>query len=360
MAFFILFIIAIFVLQEWSQKNALKGIDYKYRCSQKLVEVDEDFHYISTISNFSRRFVPFLRIEETLPSATEINQGQAKLRTTLMGQQKNLYTTYLTPKSQLERNLTLSISKRGTYLFSGANVTGGDFLGLSEDTKNFPSQSILVVYPKPADYPGLANILGGFMGDISVRRFIMEDPILTIGARDYTGREPLSQISWKQTARTNHLMVKQFDYTMEAKVSVLLDISTPHTFEPNEETLENCYRLARSICEELEDKKISYDFITNASGMGKTYVPEGLGMSHFHAILEKLGRGTLLAIEPFNKTIERLNLKQSGDRSTIIIVPESDKTKEQAAIRLQARGGTVTFIKGEDCHDTHIKPETHL
>lgn len=352
MLFFVLFIIAIFVLQEWSQKNALKGIDYKYECNKKLVEADEEFLFVSTISNFSRRFVPFLRIEETLPGVTEINQGQAKLRTALTGQQKHLYTTYLTPKSRLKRCLAISIPKRGTYIFSGATVTGGDFLGLNEDTKNFPGQALLVVYPKPANYPGLENMLGGFMGDISVRRFIMEDPILTMGARDYTGREPMSQISWKQTARMGHSMVKVFDYTMEAKVSVMLDLSAHPDSDPSEATLENCYRLARSVCEELEAKKISYDFITNASGIGKTYIPEGQGPSHFSAIMEKLGRGTLLAVEPFEETALRLSLKQSGDRSTIIIVPEVDATKEQAATRLQARGGTTIFIKGDDCHDT--------
>ena len=50
--------------------------------------------------------------------------------------------------------------------------------------------------PRRAASPSFDMLLGGMIGDISVNRFIFEDPMLTIGFSDYTGREPMRDISW--------------------------------------------------------------------------------------------------------------------------------------------------------------------
>ena len=55
---------------------------------------------------------------------------------------------------------------------------------------------------RPRDWAdSSADVLSGFLGDVSVRRFIYEDPVLTTGFREYTGREPMKHISWTQSAR---------------------------------------------------------------------------------------------------------------------------------------------------------------
>ena len=56
-----------------------------------------------------------------------------------------------------------------------------------------------------------------------MNRFIMEDPVLRLGYRDYTGREPIKQISWTQTARMGRMMVSCQDYTVERTVTVMLN-----------------------------------------------------------------------------------------------------------------------------------------
>jgi uncharacterized protein (DUF58 family) len=181
----------------------------------------------------------------------------------------------------------------------------------------------------------------------------MEDPVLTIGARDYTGSEPLKQISWSHSAHTNRLMVKQFDYTVEPTVSVVLDLNSNYDEDDKEERLENCFSIARSVCEILESRGIQYDFITNAitgNALFKwSYMAEGLGRSHFFAILEGLGRASYMVTESFAATIEKIHAKRNMNRSTIIIMPERDQDKHYMADKLQEHGGgAVVFIYGED------------
>ena len=60
-----------------------------------------------------------------------------------------------------------------------------------------------------------------------MRRFILDDPSLLVGYREYTGREPMKQISWNQTAKTGRLTVRQNDHTTDriAMVIVNMDLS---------------------------------------------------------------------------------------------------------------------------------------
>ena len=247
--FLIVFIIVIFLVQWYSKKAALKGIKYDYKFSKKLIETGESVELISIVTNESRRFVPFIRMVENFPKGIQALNKKVFIREDTMGLGYWSYNSsiYLMARSRLQRKLKLTFNKRGRYVFRGATLHGGDFLGLSEKREKFELSRELIVYPKLIDAPHLQEIMGGFLGDISVRRFIMEDPILTIGTREYTGREPLKQMSWKHTARTNQMMVKQFDYTTEMVVTVFLDISAVKgkTLTPGQ--FENCFSLARTI-----------------------------------------------------------------------------------------------------------------
>ena len=365
--FLFVLLITLYLIQNWSKKNALKGINFHYKCTKQLVEPDESLEVVTTVLNQSSRLVPFLRLEEALPAETTILQDQILVRTNIAGKSlRHISSVYLMPKSKLERRLAISLPKRGCYLFRGADLTGGDFLGLNEERKTFSSLNEVVVYPKAANMQEVQELLGGFLGDVSVRRFMMEDPVLTAGARDYTGSEPLNQISWKHSARANKLMVKQFDYTLEPMVSVLLDVNMPEGDEGKAQVLEQCFSLTRSVCQQLEQKGIAYDFISNTTAAGvitkQQYLTEGLGKAHLSGILEKLGRASYLAGEPFATTAKKLTRRQEKNRSTIIIMPKRDEHKRQFAQQLQKiNGGSLIFIYGEEhSDDISIRTETAM
>ena len=201
--------------------------------------------------------------------------------------------------------------------------------------------------PKSLSCPEV-TALGGFLGDISVRRFLMEDPVLTLGFRDYTGTEPQKAISWKQSARLNRLVVKRYDYTLEPSVTVLLNVECRGE-DADAKLIERAFSLARSVCELLEGKRIKYDFITNATTAGAlglwSSVTEGLGSAHLGAILEGLGRATYDRTEPFEATVKRAARRAEAGRSHVIVTPQNDEYLNLAAKRLRDEtSGFVTII----------------
>ena len=351
--FVIVLLILAFIAQNWSIKNAFKGIGYSCESSKLLVEPDEVFDLITTVTNHSKRFIPFIKLEQPLPKAADIQCPSAKTSEDFDGNLKHIHSTYLRRNSIYEKRLPISLQKRGCHYFKSAQLISGDFLGISPKMRHVYTVSSVVVCPKPARTKNFDSVMGGFLGDISVRRFIMEDPILTIGARQYTGKEPLKQISWKHTARQNRLMVKQFDYTVEPNVSVMLDVNTQCVGGDRRELLENCYCLTRSVCELLEQKGIRYDFITNATTGNAisswAYIAEGLGKAHLFTILEGLGRASYLVREPFVETIGKLQQKRYISRGVVIITPERGDEKQQHAEKLCGSGfGAAALLYGED------------
>ncbi len=66
---------------------------------------------------------------------------------------------------------------------------------------------------------------GALLGDISVRRWIVDDPpLMTIGIREYTGNEPERYIHWPSSMKHNKLMVKNFDFTTDNSVLIALNM----------------------------------------------------------------------------------------------------------------------------------------
>lgn len=356
--FVILLIMFIVIIQILSKEGSLKGIEYDCQFSKKLAEVDEQIELISTITNQLRRIRSFIRLQEEF-NGDDIQFLSKNIKFHKIGLDGWVYhsTFYLTPRSKRRRKLKISFPKRGRYVFREARLYLGDFLGFESRREDFRVFKEVVVYPKLIESVHLQTLMGGFLGDISVRRFIMEDPILTIGTREYTGREPLKQMSWKHTARTNQmmgnhqLMVKQFDYTTEMVVTVFLDISKTKGKTTSSEDLENCFSLARTASQYFEQKKIPFEFVTNAfiAGIQTNRTEQSLGKAHLRLILEKLGRATYETTATYEAMIDNFMTSHEKNRSIIIITPQREVTKQILAEKLQERTmSPLTFLYGED------------
>lgn len=114
--------------------------------------------------------------------------------------------------------------KRGIMTIDNATLTISDLFGLSKSAKVFGEFGSVRVLPIPADM-GTGELSGDlFIGSSPVRRFVLPDPFVISGAREYTGREPMNRIHWAQTARTGSVMVYNNEYTTERRVMIILNM----------------------------------------------------------------------------------------------------------------------------------------
>jgi len=351
--FFIVFLVAALIIEWVSLKNPLKYIEYEMAPAKKLVDPDEEFEIVSTMENARRRPILFIEIQEKMPNQIRITHERHRSRRLKSMIDKHAAkltvtrTTYLMSRQHLERRVKAVLPSRGRYSFWGASVWSGDFLGLREKHRSFDCPSEIVVKPAPASGAQELLALGGFLGSVSVRRFIMEDPVLKMGFREYTGSEPQKSIAWKRSASLGRLVVNNHDHTLEPSVTVVLNVDC-FDEKTDESRIERCYCLARFVCETLEKQRISYGFITNAATAGALgrwkYIAEGLGISHLSTILEGLGRATHAKAERFAHTIDRAVHMAERGRSHIVITPFETPALKEGAARLRGIVGGETLV----------------
>ena len=330
--------IIVFVLQRSSGRRELDQLDARHSIPNPLVEPDEQFKIVISLENRGNAYMPFLRWREHVPGEMQVISG-GNVSDDKHGGKFIDGTTWLRPRQGLRKTVEGSMSKRGRYIFSELSVSCGDFLGMREDRLAFTVIRELVVLPREMPDQQVDQVLGGFLGDLSVNRFIFEDPILTVGFREYTGREPMKDISWTQSARGRGLLVRNYDHTVEPSVSVVLNVDC----DCEDELKERCFSMARTVCRRLEEQGVKYSFHTDAmilGGIGSwRNVPQGLGGQHFRFILEGLGRASCRPVVSWSSLFEDMTKTQDLEPGIILITPKRDLALERTASRAAGMGG---------------------
>ena len=344
----LLLIVIALVVQRIFLAYSLKDITYKAYASQYLVEPGQVFSIYSEVSNPKRLPELFIELREPMPWEARINTEQK-----LSGDRRYTHKRfYILPRQKVTSRIDISLPGRGHYTMPKAYIFGGDFLGIKSKSLSFPFIKGIIVMPNRLEASKVTRTLGGFLGDASVRRFIMPDPVLTVGTRDYTGREPLRDIHHAHSARQNRLMVRQYDYTLEPAVTVLLNTAISPV-PPRYHKVEACLCLARTVFEELDRAGAKFAFITNArSSYTERWnnVPDGLGPGHMNELLGGLGCASYATTnESFADMLEKAIHNCEQGRSHIIITPEEDEKAAPLLARLkEASGGGVLVITPEE------------
>ena len=224
----------------------------------------------------------------------------------------------------------IALEKRGIYRLGRCYLEAGDLLGLNVSVSSIEGNRVIVCTAAMAESDPQVEVLGGFIGDISVRRFIMEDPSLLVGYREYTGHEPMKKISWTQSAKTGKLMVKQNDFTLDTDVAIAVNLERN---EASMADMERLFELVRTACEKLEEMKIPYAFISNGD---LRQFQQGFGRAHLGAILRSIGLSGAACYNSFDNLIERCIAGNRTNRSYIIVTPHLDSDGKRALDRLRS------------------------
>lgn len=321
------------LLPALQQKHLVFGYDY----NKTLVEPEQKITLTSTVRNTSGLPVMYVGMSQFFPDDITLVEDPQYLDarvTRRFGEYSTKYNLFLPPHRQFTAQIHFALPKRGVYTLGKYYVENGDYLGLRCQIQSGELKKRIVVMPAKSENFEAIQALGGYIGDISVRRFILEDPILTVGCRDYTGHEPMKSIAWVQTARTGRMLVKQYDHTVEASATVLLNLEGG-----SEEDREECLRLTRSTCEELEKNRISYDFYTN----GDLYLPQrtlswqaqGLGKQHFNTVMYGLGTSHCRNLTAFSDLAERCLKSRRPKNGYILITPPLAAGREEILRKLR-------------------------
>lgn len=348
---FIFVILVALTLQWYSVRRAKNAQNIRYVCrpSVRSCEPGDVFLVHSDITNTGHRASPALYIEEHFPQQINVlEQGQYSV--TVLRNNDRIYNSsaIIGARQQVKRYLRASIDQRGEYRFGDAYFSAGDFLGLRKYDYCKENDARIVIYPKRIDNQAFLQRFSNAADEIAHRKQLLEDPISVCGYDPYTGREPMRAISWTQSAVRNELIVKRFDPVWQQSVRIVLDLQYHGEFDYNRPRQELCFSIARTVCEELEQRQIGYRLITNAvlsDGVTCFRSEGGMGGS-FRRILYALGVAKNGAFCSLQETV-RVACADAARQELIVFIAtrrDEDVARELSFVKAHAGMQVVTLF----------------
>ncbi len=192
---------------------------------------------------------------------------------------------------KLRRVWRVRCEKRGVFTIEDVTLAVSDLFGLVKPSMMIKLSEQITVLPSPCDMELPAFSAETFIGNNTVRRFILPDPFLICGAKEYTGRESMNRIHWTQSARTGSLMVYNNEFSTERKVIVILNLQRTASDETQRlpiALMEAQIKAAACVLDHCYRSHIAVAFAANT--IDDFFAPADEGYEHMINILRALAR----------------------------------------------------------------------
>ncbi len=213
--------------------RALAGVQATVTPERETLSVGQSVSVRYTIRNNKALPLVWLELCQDVPARDSLRpDGSFRLRAYTeeeaahMGRDREYFRrlSFLMGYSTLEWDTLWTGERRGVYRPADVTLRAGDGFGLTQATGTASGLGgrVLVVWPRlvPVQtWPFLRHVWTGAAG----RAGWSEDPSVLRGERAYQPGDPWKRIDWRTAARTDELMVRQFDTVTPLSVLFILD-----------------------------------------------------------------------------------------------------------------------------------------
>jgi uncharacterized protein (DUF58 family) len=345
-----LFITAVvIILQGWIYKRwGFSGIIYTRSFSTRGVFEGEEAEMVERILNQKLLPLPWLRIESKMNPNLEFYQ-QSDLRIKHGEFHRSIFS--LMPYTGITRRHRVKCLKRGCYRLTSAAMTLGDLFGTYDESKDFTVNAEILVFPRLVPVNEIPLPSHSWQGDITVKRWILEDPFMISGVRDYQWGDPLNRISWKASARTGELKVYNRDFTADPRLMILLNIDQSEAMwdaVTNMDLVERGISYAISLAQHAISNGIPVGFGCNAYQIDQKDRPIRIGPSmskeHLYFLLEVMAKLIIVRSMTFFTFLEEELSRQTSALDYLFITPYTSDRMNQQISRLRSRGNSVEIL----------------
>lgn len=331
-------------------RRGLKHVSYDRHFSRERVFEGEKVDLVEVLANDKLIPVPWVRVESRISSNLRFRR-QENMGITLDRFHKSLF--FLGAYSRITRRHEVTCLRRGYYDCSLTSIVAGDLFGVGHDRADVTGDAKLFVYPavlRPDELPETAL---KWQGDITVRRWILPDPILVTGIRAYRSGDPQKDVHWGATARTGSLQVKQRDYTVSPRAMLVLNCQISErqagAMEPkDEEYIEGGVRICAALAAWCVRSGVDVGFLTNGESRLADidlHIPPRCSEAQLERILEALAVLRIKMTVDLHVLLDRQLENSMTDMDILIVSAYWSEPLEERAQRLRQMGNSVTWLR---------------
>ncbi|MDQ0057980.1 DUF58 domain-containing protein [Paenibacillus harenae] len=356
--FIVAAVFILFIQSRIFRRYALKHVSYERHFQKKTSYRGEQVELIEQISNSKWLPVPWLRVESQLSAFLRFQHvDNFAVSSGRLSQNHKSFFSFK-PYTKVTRKHRFTCTRRGWYRLQTVTLTGGDLLGLMNESRQIPLSGELIVYPKPAQVPVHELPYHSWHGEHSVKRWIVSDPFVNAGVRDYQPGDNFKQVNWKATARTGKLQAHQLDFTADRRLMIYLNVDDAEGMwraVTNEALIERGIEWAAGAAEAVISEGSEVGFAANMPLIGEResvrLEPRG-GHEQLMAIFENMAKLEIERTELFDRFLENEAERGVRDLDILIISAYWNESLEQAAEHLRYNGNAVAVWQLTEPYDT--------
>lgn len=218
-------LVLIDVLSRLWERYGLEKLVFRRRLSARRVFCGEEVRLEIEVTNAKLLPLPWLEIEDEIPFNVTMLTGKATPSPN-PGRSEIVHMFSLMWYEKVTRRYRVGCPQRGHYTFGPTRLSTGDIFGLVNTETKLHEQDELIVYPKIVPLESLGIPSAHLSGEIRTKKRIFEDPVMTMGVRDYQSGDSLKRIHWKSSARLGRLQTKLLEPTTTMDIGIFLDVRT--------------------------------------------------------------------------------------------------------------------------------------
>lgn len=238
--------------------------------------------------------------------------------------------------------LTYVISQipRGEHQLQTIRVRTGDIFGFVKKVCTFEVKDQLVAYPNERKIHMKKPMSSFEEGSIATSSFNLKNSNVASGVREYLPGDKFSWINWKQTARKNTVMTKEFE--QEKSTDVMLILNSCYNDEINLLAFEAAIEVTISLMETIQKQAAQVGLLS--VGAKTVQFPV-----HHDPTKKEWIRQHLTRLQPTGHVLFSVKLKQemakvTGGHILIIITTVLDDTFKQMIQQLKQQGNRVVLL----------------
>lgn len=307
-AIVVLIIIGVEIEIQIYKRFILPHIIYNCYFSKEEVMEGEPFEIIEQVTNPSRLLIPFLKSEITTSNDLEFASNVS----TVNDQTRSLASLFsIHSKQKVTRTWKVNALQRGVFDIRDTSIIGADLFGAYHYSNVIRIKSEVVVLPRSIDVSPYIEKVNEIQGEYVVKRFILEDPFITAGVREYTVRDAMNKIHWGITASQGQLMVRNNEATSKCSLTIILN-NQLYKQQPREiskdERLECAIRIATGELGKTIRRSMPVRLLANGAvnRSGESLITtEMWGKNHVHELMRLLSCLEKAYTQQFDEFLKR-------------------------------------------------------
>jgi uncharacterized protein (DUF58 family) len=236
--------------------------------------------------------------------------------------------------------LKSTCTRRGRFSLGPVWVTSGDPFGIFRTSRKLSDGTNIVVYPKAVPLPGFGRVPGVLPGGaLQGVRVQFSTPNVS-SVRDYRPGDAFNRIHWPTTARTNRLMVREFELDPTADVWIVLDLDADaHTGTGLESTEEYAVSACASLARHLLDQGRAVGLVSQTATL-----PADRGPRQAERILEILALVRASSSLPLSALLSAETSRFARSSTLIVITPSTSEAWARFCQALSGRSVHSTAV----------------